>query len=314
MDEVALNSWLRGRRILLTGAGGALGRALVKRIGGRAELLRLLVRRPQPSRPCVELWLGDITDPASLRDIGEGCDTLIHLASHVPLAGVADPENQPQHQAVTVDGTHNLLVELAVSGVERRVFASSIRAATPKMNLYARSKEQAEQLMLAAAERTTVVRFPAFYGQGHGAIEELGALLAKGRWPPLPDFGDRRSFIHVEDAAQAILLTAASDDLNGEIFTATDLQAPSLRQITDLLRRQQGLPPQRLEIPLWLVHWLARGGDLLQRFTGRSVPLNSRMLAKLMEDTWFDGETFAKRTGFKPAHRLVDTQTIGEVG
>jgi nucleoside-diphosphate-sugar epimerase len=69
----------------------------------------------------------------------------------------------------------------------------------------------------------SIVRPTLVYGpgvKGNLALMQLG--IEKGWFPPLPEVGNRRSMIHVDDLVQVLLLAANDDRANGEIFIATD--------------------------------------------------------------------------------------------
>src|SRR5437764_10977846 len=70
--------------ILLTGATGVAGLALLRRLTARREPVRCLVRDPRRlggQRVRVQLALGDLADPASFRHALRGVDTVVHLAA-----------------------------------------------------------------------------------------------------------------------------------------------------------------------------------------------------------------------------------------
>jgi uncharacterized protein YbjT (DUF2867 family) len=76
--ERAPNSRLRDV-LLLTGATGLVGSAVLRRLTARAERVRCLVRDPRRLR--VQLAIGDLSDPASWRHALRGVKTVVHLAA-----------------------------------------------------------------------------------------------------------------------------------------------------------------------------------------------------------------------------------------
>src|ERR687893_1368817 len=72
--------------ILLTGATGNVGSALLRRLTARGDRVRCLVRDPRrlgPERVRVQIALGDLADPSSFRNALRGVDTVVHLAASV---------------------------------------------------------------------------------------------------------------------------------------------------------------------------------------------------------------------------------------
>jgi nucleoside-diphosphate-sugar epimerase len=143
------------------------------------------------------------------------------------------------------------LAELAVrAGVKRFVFVSSIKAggiSTPKKcinendqidpeGIYGKTKREAELRLLEIGKESgmhvSIIRPSLVYGpdvKGNLKLMLLG--VEKGWFPPLPETGNKRSMIHVDDLVRAILLVADDDRANGEIFIATDGIPHSSRDI-----------------------------------------------------------------------------------
>ena len=106
-------------RILITGAGGYIGRQLAERLAGEHEVLGLDVRAPEGlSFVC---RIGDIRDPslASLmRD--EGIEKVVHLA-----AVLEDSGDRQRDYDIDVNGTRNVLDACVAAGVDQIVVTSS---------------------------------------------------------------------------------------------------------------------------------------------------------------------------------------------
>lgn len=153
--------------ILVTGATGFLGQALIPRLVDRGHAVRVLERRPGsvPDVAGVERATGDVTDAATLPAALEGVERVIHMAGLVSHAE-ADRERLMR---VNVGGTENVLAAARAAGVERVVHVSSIAAvgttpdperpldedapysATAASYPYPLSKRLGEQAALAAA-------------------------------------------------------------------------------------------------------------------------------------------------------------------
>ena len=73
--------------------------------------------------------------------------------------------------------------------------------------------------------------------------------VERGWFPPLPETGNRRSMIHVDDLVRAILLVAEDKRANGEIFIATDGTPYSSREIYDAMCKISGKPVPKWSVP-----------------------------------------------------------------
>ena len=165
-------------RVLVTGATGLLGRALVRVLRSRGSKVRALVR---PSSDIsglpadTEIVYGDVTDPNSLERPFEGIDLLFHAAGLVSTSRDA----RRQLFAVNVEGTRNMLVAARAAAVRRIVYTSSswavgyARGGRPVTEhadwvdpgiSYAQSKRRAEEIAMEFARQglPVVIVCPSF--------------------------------------------------------------------------------------------------------------------------------------------------------
>ena len=116
------------RPVLLTGAGGRVGQAILRNLGPAYDW-RLLDREPLPAEKLPEgtekedVHVVDVTNTQAVREAAEGCDVIIHLAG--------DPRRDAPWDSVLENNIHGtkVLYEAAIdAGVEKFVFASSNHA------------------------------------------------------------------------------------------------------------------------------------------------------------------------------------------
>ena len=151
-------------RYLITGATGFIGPYLIRRLQAEGHFCRCLVR-PQSDTSALahteaELVAGDITRADSIRDIAEGMDRVLHLATlgHMSNYVVTDR----QFEAINVDGALNVMREALRARVPRVVHCSTVAAMgicpeTPATeqspcrphHAYGRSKLKAEKAISA---------------------------------------------------------------------------------------------------------------------------------------------------------------------
>lgn len=316
--------------VLVTGATGRVGRALVDTLLRQGVPVVVISRRPER---VAGLWPGeavegrraDITDRRSLRGVCEGTDTLFHLASYTPRPDEPDIYEAPSHWPVTAEGTANLMAEVAASAIRRVLYLSSIKAMgdaagalgrpadedTPPApdSLYGRAKLAAETSVLSVAKasgiRASVIRLPMVYGVGaEGNIPRMIAAVAANRFPPWPRIGNRRSAIHLDDAIAASILASLHPASAGETFIATDGEAYSTRWLYEQILQALGRPLPSWSVPAGVLHAAALAGTLAERVSGRRMPLTLSGLSKLTGDAWFSSDKIRRLIGFRPRYSL----------
>lgn len=139
--------------ILVTGATGVVGTALIPELLARGHAVRALVRDPRrlgPQRVNVQIALADLGDPHGLRHALRGVSTVIHLAATI--------RDQPPRRLEEVNGlgTIRLLRAAERAGVDRFVFFSALGASSFQRTRFFRSKALAEEAVSAAEVPTTV--------------------------------------------------------------------------------------------------------------------------------------------------------------
>ena len=102
--------------------------------------------------------------------------------------------------------------------------------------IYGKSKREAEIKLLKIGKESgmhvSIIRPSLVYGPNvKGNLQLMLSGIKKGWFPPLPEIGNKRSMIHVDDLVRAILLVATDERANGEIFIATDSMPYSSREI-----------------------------------------------------------------------------------
>src|SRR3954464_7184511 len=134
--------------ILLTGATGNIGSAVLRRLTARGERVRCLVRDPRrlgAERVRVQIALGDLSDPASFRNAMRGVDTVVHLAAAI--------RDQPRASIEELNSIATLrLVQAAERARTKRfVFFSAIGASEHERSRFFRAKALAERAMAEAS-------------------------------------------------------------------------------------------------------------------------------------------------------------------
>jgi NADH dehydrogenase len=230
--------------ILLTGATGLVGTAVLRRLVGDGRPVRCLVRDPRglgEDRVRVQLALGDLADPASFRNAMRGVSHVVHLA--------ASARDQPAGSIEELNGiaTWRLVRAAERAGVRRFVFASGLGASPHHRTRILRAKALAEEVVAASEMETAIMACSLVYAPG----DRLQRLLARTLFasPALPLVGTGSAEfqpIWAADVAQGIVAALDHDaarqfhELSGpDTLTARELL---LLRVRALGRRRRAVP------------------------------------------------------------------------
>lgn len=296
---------------LVTGGTGFIGSHVARTLvdsGYQVRILRRTTSRLDAVRDIAcEHAIGDVTDPASLREAMDGVDWVFHVAA------VADYwRNDPAKiYAVNVDGTRNVLEAAEATGVQRVIFTSSAAAVggrddlrpvdesvyfnyDPALTPYGHSKFLAEAAVHRAIRRglDCVILNPTVV-IGPGDLNEISGSvvieLARGNVPPIIPPGGL-TVIDVRDVAEAHRAAAERGRCGERYLLGTvDLTHKAWRRLTaDVV----GVRPIAFTLPGDCVHLAAIGVDLL-RAVGLPIPvegnqlrLSTRMMFFNCEKSW----------------------------
>jgi NADH dehydrogenase len=255
--------------LLLTGATGLVGSALLRRLVAEGQPVRCLVRDPRrlgPQRVRVQIALGDLTDPPSFRNAMRGVDTVVHLA--------ASTRDQPRGsiEELAAIATWRMVKAAQRAGVERFVFFSALGASTHHRARLFRAKALAEQAVRESDMRTTVIAPSLVYAPGDRwltLIERLSLL------PVVPVSGRGRAVcqpIWAEDVASCVVaaLGGGGDGTTHERYELVGPQAMSYNTVIDTVLRSLDRERPLLPLPTPIV---SRTLHMMERVMHSSTPI-----------------------------------------
>ena len=257
-----------GGAIVVTGAGGFIGRALVERLAAKSRRVVGVLRRPAAVPASVEpRVLGELGAATDWPALLSGAAAVVHLASraHAPLA---DEQRWIESEAA---GAAALARAAVAAGVSRILLVSSVKVmgeTTPDLpfrahqppapeDAYGLAKWRMEEAMRAiAGESLTVIRPPLVYGPGVKAnFRALIRLVDRGLPLPLASIDNRRSLVSLGNLVDLLETALTHPAAAGGVFLLRDdeeLSTPELvRRIGRTLGRRARLlpcPPRLLRL------------------------------------------------------------------
>jgi 2-alkyl-3-oxoalkanoate reductase len=266
-------------KLLITGAGGFLGRYVVAEALHRGHAVRAMLRGgakddqlPWINHPNLQIVRADLRSRRGLADAITGVDAVVHLAA----SKSGDLYTQ---YAGTVVASENLLAAMDEAGVRKIVLISSfsvyayqqiasfsvldenspIEKDAFERDEYAHTKLVQERLVREHASRNNwsfvILRPGVIFGKDNLYTARLGmqagrVLLRMGALARMP-------LTYVENCAQAIVLAAESESASGQTLNIVDDQMPSQRRYCSLIRKHLSPRPLIVPIPFVVMRLLA---------------------------------------------------------
>lgn len=303
------------KRVLVTGATGFVGRALLERLRQEECEVVAAVRAVgtlQPRDGLTEVAVGDLTLFDDWASLLQGIDTIVHLAARVHQMNEDEAQAEERYRLANVEVTRRLADAAQQAGVKCFLFVSSIKVngeggtntiraddAPMPSDAYARSKCEAEALLrrlTATGDMKHIIfRPPLMYGPGVKA--NMYALL---RWVdrrrpwPFGTMENKRSLLFVGNMADAIVTALRDPRALQKTYLLADGPAVST---SDILRAVA----VAMEQPIWMAPLSGRLAGRLLALAGRQ-DLRRRLFGSLV----VDGAPFCADTGWTPPRSLAD--------
>jgi dihydroflavonol-4-reductase len=316
---------------LLTGGSGFIGGHVLAALLGSGAQVRCLVRQDSPRRNFagrdVELFVGDLRDPAALERAATGCDAVFHCAADYRFFA----RNTQELYDTNVGGTRHVLEAAARAEVDRVVYTSSVGAlglhadgspadeSTPvslddMVGHYKRSKFLAQRVAEEWAGRgveVVIVNPSAPIGEGDLKPTATGKVILDFLTRRVPAFVDTGlNLVDVRDVAAGHLLAFERGE-SGESYILGH-QNLTLAEIYQLLSQITGLPAPRVELPHWIPLTVAALDTGVSRLLRRepTVALEAVRLSRYR--MFFDSSKAVRELGLpqtpvvEPLRRAVD--------
>ena len=311
-------------KILVTGGGGFLGNALVKRLLERGDRVRSFSRGDYPELRArgVDVQRGHLADRNAVTKAVEGCDAVFHVAAKPGIWGA-----YRSYYATNVTGTENVIAACGKTGVSKLVYTSSPSvvfgggsmegvnesAPYPKTYLahYPKTKAMAERRVLSANDpglATVALRPHLIWGPGDPNFlprfierRKAGRLAKLGNHPHLVDC------IYIDNVVDAHILAAdrlhTGSSISGKTYFISQGEPIDIGELMDGILGAAGLDPIDRTVPASLAY---AAGWLFEMIYGmlrlKREPPMTRFLAKQLSTAhWFDMSAARKELGYNPA-------------
>ena len=280
---------MTGPRVLVTGASGFVGSAVVKAALGRGYQVRAMVRATSPRENLrgldIEVVEGDMRDAAAMDRALDGIEVLFHVAADYRL-WAPDPRDIMRANA---DGTRVTMEAALRRKVERIVYTSSVATLRVKgaqapvdenapndeqqtIGVYKRSKVAAERIvekLVAEQGLPAVIVNPSTpIGPRDIRPTPTGRIIVEAAQGKIPAFVDTGlNLVHVDDCAQGHLLALDRGRIGERYILGGD--DVLLRDMLATIARLCGRKPPTVALPRWPLYPLALAAQGIAKFTGK---------------------------------------------
>ncbi len=299
-------------RVLVTGAGGFVGRHTCRRLIQAGYIavagIRDLAQWPELQRAAPGLsdfsLLGDLSADQNLRAYLLNVSVVIHLAARIPVTNENAAEAWQEYQRVNVGGTKAIASAAAAAGVRRFIFVSTVKVqgevtsgkpftedmpSNPR-NPYAASKWEAEEVLRSVAAESgmevVIVRPPQVYGPGvRGNFLRLMRFVDRGLPFPLPKKTNCRSLLGAGNLADFLVHCVNHRRAANQTFLVKDTEDISTRELISRLARLLARPIWFLPVPVALIRFAAK---LTQKDREVSRVLDSLVIDSSRAQQWLE--------------------------
>jgi nucleoside-diphosphate-sugar epimerase len=305
--------------ILVTGANGFLGRAILSRLQMSDVHVNATDLGASNGLSGIVYRKANITRAEELKPVLESVTTVIHAAG---LAHVfsSDKNLAKKFRQINEIGTANVAAAAVAAGVEHFILISSVSVYGPctqgvydentpcsPVGPYALSKYNAEQNAIKITQKSrmalTILRLATLYGEGDpGNVGRLIKALDRRHFLWIGDGSNQKSLLYKGDAARACLAVAERPVAGVNIF---NLSAPSctMREIVDCISNALGKHPLPLQVPAPLALYLSR---YLYKIPNHRVSRLHQAVKKWLAEDIYDTRRFERIYDFHTQTSLKD--------
>lgn len=248
------------------GGSGFIGRYVVKRLAEAGFIVRVAVRDPEAAlflKPMggvgqVVPMACDVTKPALVAAAVAGAEVV------VSLVGILFESRTNSFAATQAEAPGTIARAAAAAGVRRLVHVSALGADAASDSLYARSKAEGEQAVLAAFPAATILRPSLVFGPEDGFFNRFAAMAGLSPVLPLVGGGQTRfQPVYVGDVADAVMAALARDEAMGRTYELGGPKTYTFRELMEFILATIGRRRHLVPLPWRLAMLQGRLGEFL---------------------------------------------------
>ncbi len=289
---------------LVTGASGFVGGHTVPALVAAGQRVVAMVRTPtagemvlgrlaSAQRAAVEIRIGDVTRPETLRPAMAGVDGVVHLVA-IPR----DASGGADLRLVNTDGTRAVIAAMSEAGVRRLVHMGALGVVDDPSLHYASSKAKAEACVRASGLDWTILKPSIQFGEGDGFFNIIAGLvrISPGLVPVPGDGSARFQPIHVADVSSIVVLAVGDPTTIGDAFELGGPRYWTYREITREVAAALGKMRAIVPVPLPLIRLVAGTAERVHI----PFPVATDQLRQLRFDNIGPLDLIPSRFGFAP--------------
>ena len=314
--------------VLVVGGSGFIGSHLVERLVSKGYRVAVSVRKNSDisffKSLRVELRIGDLLYPNSLRTAFSGVDTVFCLVNVKP-AGKSQEEYLKELQLLHSDGTKNLLEACTANKIKRLIYLSSVAAIGYRKDVsvynelseeipidpYGKAKFEAECILrknaLDAGIDATILQPPGVFGErGIGALGKIIFFTEKDILPIMGSGENKQSLTYVGNVVNQAIFAAENRDSSGKTYIVSDDKPYTVNELIEAVSQAMKLRPLRIHIPVWLIVFGVSIVNFFGKIFLRKELINMESIIAIATERIFDGSRIFKELNYKQEYDLAD--------
>ena len=302
------------KKILVTGSSGFIGGKLAECLINKGRSVRLLLREGSDARWLLEKgaeeFRGDLTEPATLKDVLEDVEEVYHAAARLGRW----KDTAEDLRKVNVDGVRNLMELPRAKGLRHFILISSAIVTGPVLGadedypckphtLYEATKYEGENLAVHLSKEKgiplTVIRPTWTYGVGDPHKLALYRAIKKRKFVLL---GGGENFTHplfIDDLLEAID-RAAREEPSSRVYNIGGPRHVTTAELTRAIASAMGVKPIRLSIPIWFARAAAPVAEWISALINFQLPLTRSRVVLLSRSFTYSTDRARSELGYEP--------------